>query len=72
MVQGFKSGRVFKSGEADAIQAFADRQRLKTRFDDDGTRIISGKFGQIYEYGGGPSGRDGHAPYTPQESLGTN
>ena|SRR5215813_8081563 len=53
MVQGFNRSRVSRSGEADVIQVFADRHRLKARFDEDETRFIPGKLGQIYEYGGG-------------------
>jgi len=36
--------------DVDPIQAFATRNRLKTRVDDDGTRIIPGKYGHIFEY----------------------
>jgi hypothetical protein len=32
------------------VQAFADNHRLKTRIDGDGTKIIPGRDGQIYEY----------------------
>lgn len=31
-------------------QQFADGHRSKTLIDDDGTKIIPGRFGQIYEY----------------------
>jgi hypothetical protein len=37
-------------GVMDEIQSFANRYRLKTRFSDDGTRIVPGKFGHIYLY----------------------
>ncbi len=33
------------------IQEFADNHRLKTRVDDDLTKIIPGKFGHLFEYG---------------------
>jgi len=33
------------------IQQFADTHRFKTRIDEDGTKIIPGKLGHIYEYG---------------------
>jgi hypothetical protein len=36
--------------DVDPIQGFATKQRLKTRVDDDGTRIIPGKYGHIFEY----------------------
>lgn len=32
------------------IQQFADGNRLHTRIDEDGTKIIPGRFGHIYEY----------------------
>lgn len=32
------------------IQQFADNHRLHTRIDEDGTKIIPGKMGHIYEY----------------------
>ena len=32
------------------IQEFADNHRLKTRIDDDLTKIIPGKIGHIFEY----------------------
>jgi len=32
------------------LQSFADRQRLKTRVDVDGTLFIPGKLGHIYQY----------------------
>lgn len=51
MIQGFSSGRVSRSGDADPVQAFADRHCLKSRLDDDETRFIPGKLGQIYQYG---------------------
>ena len=34
------------------IEKFADLNRLKTRVDEDGTTIIPGKIGHIYEYDG--------------------
>ncbi|HEY4932682.1 MAG TPA: hypothetical protein VII23_14030 [Terriglobales bacterium] len=34
------------------IQRFADNHRLKTRFDDDLTKIIPGKLGNLFEYDG--------------------
>lgn len=39
--------------EPDSLTAFAGRHGLKVRVDEDGTKIIPGKFGQIYEYGDG-------------------
>lgn len=39
------------------IQSFAAQHRLKTRVsEEDGTKIIPGKFGQIYDYGDGRLG----------------
>lgn len=32
------------------IQTFADKHRLRTRIDTDGTKIIPGRVGHIYEY----------------------
>ena len=32
------------------IESFALKHRLKTKLSEDGTRIIQGKFGHIYEY----------------------
>jgi hypothetical protein len=37
-------------------EQFAELYSLKTRKDADGSKIISGKFGHIYEYGGGGFG----------------
>jgi hypothetical protein len=43
-----------QSPGAEAIQLFADNFRLNTRVtSDDGTKIIRGKFGHIYEYNDG-------------------
>jgi hypothetical protein len=36
--------------KADDVECFADKYRLKTRISEDGTKIIPGRYGQIYEY----------------------
>jgi hypothetical protein len=49
MLQALDSSAARNNGR-DAIQAFATMHRLKTRIDEDGTKIIPGKFGHIYEH----------------------
>lgn len=54
MPQVFTGSSVYSdNSSANEIQAFADRHRLKPRVDEDGTKIISGKYGHIYAYGNG-------------------
>jgi len=67
MIQGFKRSRVSRNGKGDVIQVFADRHRLKTRFDAE-TRFIPGKLGQIYEYGAGRLAVT-VMPITPRKNL---
>lgn len=50
MVQDLSVRSVSTESRADIVQSFANRHRLKIRVDEDGTRIIPGKLGQIYEY----------------------
>jgi len=53
MVKVFSGSSVPYEPETDAIPSFANRHRLKWRFDEDETRFIPGKDGQIYEHGEG-------------------
>jgi hypothetical protein len=48
-----QSGSVFCKNKCDEVQSFADKYRLKTRLDEDGTKIIPGKRGHVYQYDGG-------------------
>jgi hypothetical protein len=50
MLQTFKRSRVSTRSENDEVQEFADRYRLRTRIEADGTKIIPGKFGHLYLY----------------------
>src|SRR5215472_3271105 len=68
MVQGLNRSRMSRNGKADVIQVFADRHRLKTRFDGKETRFIPGKLGQIYEYGAGRLAVT-VMPITPRKNL---
>jgi len=50
MVQGFNRSRVFSNLKPDSITAFATLLGLKVRVDEDGTKIIPGRHGHIYQY----------------------
>ena len=44
---------IVRKEAAVTIQEFADKYRLRTRIDSDTTKVIFGKYGQIYEWGEG-------------------
>jgi hypothetical protein len=53
MPQIFKGTGVSEHIRSDEVQRFAIMHRLKTKLDEDTTRIIPGKHGHIYEHGNG-------------------
>lgn len=56
MLQALERSSVSSNESTDEIQAFATIHRLKARTDADGTKIIPGKLGHIYQYGDGVLG----------------
>lgn len=50
MHQVFAGSTVSNEIHGDEIQTFSIRHRLKARVDEDGTKIVPGKFGHIYLY----------------------
>src|SRR5271157_415044 len=57
MTQVFERSSVSADSNLEVIERFASRNRLKTRVDvEDGTKIIPGKYGHVYEFGDGRLG----------------
>src|SRR5262245_27127903 len=50
MFRGFKRRGVSVNCKPDSITPFATRLGLKIRVDEDGTKIIPGRHGHIYQY----------------------